>query len=295
MKKKYLLISIPIVLIIIVLITILILTNKTSKYVDDSIDQIRSGLNFLKQHKYQTNGRLKVTASYKGAHGEHYPRGFDYFFNTTLTDDLLVVTIGNNEEYVTKEYRSELYEIMDSLKNADTTKLDYLKLTEDNKLDVDIINDVFKTDYKVCTIDVTTKGLLKKYESSTIKCDEILTIKLEENKATINYGKNIIKIDINEAGFSLSINDKLKMNSFYEDNKNRYNIVIDDSVYYLETMDGKIYLKANTQAAIYNAMEVEVTYDDVVVNKIIPLEEIEIPIYRYFNEIKFDYWRDTNE
>ena len=54
------------------------------------------------------------------------------------------------------------------------------------------------------------------------------------------------------------MNDLMKMNTFYENDKNRHNIVI-------------------------------------VLNKINNLEEIEIPIFRYFNEYKFNYWRDINE
>ena len=210
MKKKYLLIGVPILLIILVL-CIFLFSDKTSKYTDNTIDTIRDAIKFIQKNNYNRTGKLKVVASYKGAHGEHYPKDFNYFFETTIVDSNKKVTIGDGKNFVTQDYESDTYDIMYKLKNANVSKLDYLSVKKNGKenlLDVDIINDVFKTNFNKCTIDIKTSGILKNLESSTIKCDNTLTIKLEENKALINYKENVIKVTTNQKGFSINVNDE---------------------------------------------------------------------------------------
>ena len=297
MKKKVLLIVIPIIIILTAVI-FLFTMNNDKKHIDYSIDLLREGLNYLGKRNYKTSGTLDVTAKYKGAHGEHYPGFFNYLFETNLENGIYTVSIGNKDGYVTKQYELELFELVQNLKEVNTTKLDYVnykKVNDTYELDIDVINDALSTDFKKCTIDVTSTGILKDFESSTIKCDDNLTIELTEKRTTINYYDNVIKIDKNENGFSLNMNDLMKMNTFYENDKSRHNIVIGDDVFYVEAMDNKLFLSVTSQAAIYNGMEITVTYKDIVLNKINNLEEIEIPIFRYFNEYKFNYWRDINE
>ena len=298
MKKKIMFIAIPLVLIILAIIAYFMFVSNTGKYVDKSIDMIREGIAYIGQRKYGTSGELKVTAKYKGAHGEHYPKDFSYIFETRIEDEKYKVSIGNENGFVTKEYNIELVSMINDLKEVNTTKLDYVTYKKEKdyyKLDVDVINDALKTNYKTCTMKIETEGIFKTFKSSTLKCDDNLTIKLEENKAIINYYDNKIKIDTNETGFSLNMNDSLKMNAFYEENKNRYSIVIDQDVYYLETTDEGIYLTSSSQAAIYNAMEARVTYKNLVLNKVNSIPETEIPIFRYFNEFEYTFWRNINE
>lgn len=298
MKKKLMLIGIPIIIVLVIVIIIFNITNNISKHIEYSIDTIKDGLLFLQEHKYKDSGTLKVTAKYKGAHGEHYPKDFNYYFETNLENGKYKVTIGNTEGYVTKEYTNELNEIVENLKQIEISKIDYLNYEKEGNtyvLDIDVVNDIFDTNYNKCTIDIETEGIFNKYVSSTIKCDDELTIKLSDNKTTINYHENIIKIDSNETGFSININDELKMNTFYEDDSNRHSIVIGNDVYLVLASENKLYLSSSSQAAIYNAIEIDVTYDDIVLNKMVPLDEIDIPIFRYFNEFEYNYWRDTNE
>lgn len=85
------------------------------------------------------------------------------------------------------------------------------------------------------------------------------------------------------------------MNTFYEDDSNRHSIVIGNDVYLVLASDNKLYLSSSSQAAIYNAIEIDVTYDDIILNKMNPINEIDIPVFRYFNEFEYNYWRDINE
>ena len=65
----------------------------------------------------------------------------------------------------------------------------------------------FKTSFNKCTIDIKTSGILKNLESSTIKCDNTLTIKLEENKALINYKENVINLKVSN---TIDVNKLIK-------------------------------------------------------------------------------------
>ena len=126
MKKKIMFIAIPLVLIILVIIAYFMFVSNTGKYVDKSIDMIRDGIAYIGQRKYGTSGELKVTAKYKGAHGEHYPKDFSYIFETRIEDEKYKVSIGNENGFVTKEYNIELVSMINDLKEVNTTKLDYV-------------------------------------------------------------------------------------------------------------------------------------------------------------------------
>ena len=90
-------------------------------HIDYSIDLLREGLNYLGKRNYKTSGTLDVTAKYKGAHGEHYPGFFNYLFETNLENGIYTVSIGNKDGYVTKQYELELFELVQNLKEVNTT------------------------------------------------------------------------------------------------------------------------------------------------------------------------------
>ena len=102
------------------------------------------------------------------------------------------------------------------------------------------------------------------------------------------YGKNNITLTFGNKGYSLNINDKLKMNVI---NYYQYNILINDTSLFLELTDEGFYLSALTTHAIYNSLEITGVYENADIEKNKEVDPILNPLYRYFNEVSFDIWR----
>ena len=287
MKKKIIIISSIVIALIALLITILLINNKKQiteeELLNKAVINIKNLIKYTNNNNFKTIGILNVIAKYKGAHGEHYPKEFIYNFNTRIEDNTYIVTIGNSSGYYEKEYKVPGLVLMNNIKNIDETTID--KIFK-NKINIEELNKTLKTDYKKCKYEID--------EYLNIKCDNDY-ITFEEDTIKLKYKENIFRIDTNEKMFSVTINDTLKMNAIYYDEMTRYNVVLNNNVIYFETSNNKLYLNSTSEAAIYNAMEVTVDYKDVVVDKNIKVEEIEIPIFRYFNELNLNYWRDSSE
>ena len=184
---------------------------------------------------------------------------------------------------------TKIIDIFASLKTLEP-ELIVNKTTKNNiivyELDKDIINQIYSTDFKTITIDVKTNGFIKQVSSYSLRLDDYV-ININDKKIEVN-GRNNITLTFGNKGYSLNINDKLKMNVI---NYYQYNILINDTSLFLELTDEGFYLSALTTHAIYNSLEITGVYENANIEKSKEVDPILNPLYRYFNEVSFDIWR----
>lgn len=236
---------------------------------------------------FNKTGKIKLNALYKGAHGESNPSEFNY--NFSLDNGIYIV---ENEDGFLEFDMSILTKIIDTFASLKTLEPELIvnKTTKNNiivyELDKDIINQMYSTDFKTITIDVKTNGFIKQVSSYSLRLDDYV-VNINDKKIEVN-GKNNITLTFGNKGYSLNINDKLKMNVI---NYYQYNILINDTSLFLELTDEGFYLSALTTHAIYNSLEITGVYENADIEKNKDVDPILNPLYRYFNEVSFDIWR----
>ena len=236
---------------------------------------------------FNKTGKIKLNALCKGAHGESNPSEFNY--NFSLDNGIYIV---ENEDGFLEFDMSILTKIIDTFASLKTLEPELIvnKTTKNNiivyELDKDIINQIYSTDFKTITIDVKTNGFIKQVSSYSLRLDDYV-ININDKKIEVN-GKNNITLTFGNKGYSLNINDKLKMNVI---NYYQYNILINDTSLFLELTDEGFYLSALTTHAIYNSLEITGVYENADIEKNKEVDPILNPLYRYFNEVSFDIWR----
>lgn len=236
---------------------------------------------------FNKTGKIKLNALYKGAHGESNPSEFNY--NFSLDNGIYIV---ENEDGFLEFDMSILTKIIDTFASLKTLEPELIvnKKTKNNnivyELDKDIINQIYSTDFKTITIDVKTNGFIKQVLGYSLRLDDYV-VNINDKKIEVN-GKNNITLTFGNKGYSLNINDKLKMNVI---NYYQYNILINDTSLFLELTDEGFYLSALTTHAIYNSLEITGVYENADIEKNKEVDPILNPLYRYFNEVSFDIWR----
>ena len=236
---------------------------------------------------FNKTGKIKLNALYKGAHGESNPSEFNY--NFSLNNGVYII---ENEDGFLEFDMSILTKIIDTFASLKTLEPELIvnKTTKNNniiyELDKDIINQIYSTDFKTITIDVKTNGFIKQVSGYSLRLDDYV-VNINDKKIEVN-GKNNITLTFGNKGYSLNINDKLKMNVI---NYYQYNILINDTSLFLELTDEGFYLSALTTHAIYNSLEITGVYENADIEKNKEFDPILNPLYRYFNEVSFDIWR----
>lgn len=236
---------------------------------------------------FNKTGKIKLNALYKGAHGESNPSEFNY--NFSLNDGVYIV---ENDDGFLEFDMSILTKIIDTFASLKTLEPELIvnKITKNNniiyELDKNIINQIYSTDFKTITIDVKTNGFIKQVSGYSLRLDDYV-VNINAKKIEVN-GKNNITLTFGNKGYSLNINDKLKMNVI---NYYQYNILINDTSLFLELTDEGFYLSALTTHAIYNSLEITGVYENADIEKNKEVDPILNPLYRYFNEVSFDIWR----
>lgn len=236
---------------------------------------------------FNKTGKIKLNALYKGAHGESNPSEFNY--NFSLNNGVYIV---ENDDGFLEFDMSILTKIIDTFASLKTLEPELIvnKTTKNNniiyELDKDIINQIYSTDFKTITIDVKTNGFIKQVSGYSLRFDDYV-VNINDKKIEVN-GKNNITLTFGNKGYSLNINDKLKMNVI---NYYQYNILINDTSLFLELTDEGFYLSALTTHAIYNSLEITGVYENADIEKNKEVDPILNPLYRYFDEVSFDIWR----
>lgn len=296
MKKNITIISSIIALIAIIVSLGITVFNERDNLEKKGIDNVFDVLNYVEKYfnkyDYINSGEVSVSAKYKGAHGENFPKDFKYNFLLDNTS----ITFENNEGYFTKQFDQRMIRMIEVLNKIKTDELSNLikingREYKNNKiyliLDKDNINKILNTQFKNTYLIINTKGFIKKsIDDIVLELDDI-KFTLESDQLNVKYDNTNLKIDFNSKGYSLNVNNKIKMNVFFEDEKNRYSIVINQVVFYVETFQDKVIFKTTTQSAIYNGLDLIFNFSEQKLKKNkITLEE-SIPVFRYFNNLKW--------
>lgn len=302
MKKKALIISIICIVLGILLFCYMQYTRTQEaleECIEASVNAVLKIRDAIDRYDYPTMGQMHIDAKYKGAHGENFPVAFSYIFHLEKKTGKL--TLENEKGSIDSIVNMDFYYKLESLKPEEFIHLISIKrkIVKGNTirliLDEKRINSICNTNYKEAQIIVHLSGIFKKHiKTIEYKLDDIKA-EYKEDNLLITSGKNHIKVRFNEKGYSLNINDILKMNTFYKKDFDQYNIVIEDAVYYLELHKDKVLFKTSTQADIYNGLDIEIKFQDVHFNLEKKLEVSDVPVLRYFQNTHFEVWRKNHE
>jgi hypothetical protein len=289
MKKVIIIISIICIFVFIFILGIFLINkNYTSNSLKELETNYNKFYNYITSHEVITSGTIDVNANYRGAHGENYPNAFTFEF--TKEDNKY--TFINEKGYYTYEYDNKIYELLDDIRSITPEYLDKIITISNNKINIDIelINELTNSNIKSASIKFNSKGLIKKLSSIDITIDD-LSININGKEIKANYLDNNITIKINDSGYYLNINNKLKMNAFLNDNKNLYSVVIGSKTLTVEITDDILSVIGNSEAAIYNSLELTINnkknnnYESDTL-----LELNDIPMLRYYTNNDLSFW-----
>lgn len=240
------------------------------------------------RYKVSSTGELAISANYRGAHGENFPH--DFTFNYVLENNTLYMENedGYNSLKLDKDLMGFIKGIKKSLDESKVVILDnsinFMKSVIN--IDTSYINEVYNTNFKEIKATVYFENFLSKnVDKMVIEIDDIVITKIGKSY-TIEVDDNTIKYNSNSSGYSLTINDNIKMNVFNETTNDRYTLVVDSYVYSFTVTNDSIDFVASSSASIYNSINVIVSYEDY---ELLLTEELDIeenPITRYFSAVK---------
>ena len=240
---------------------------------------------YANSKKIGESGTIKATAQYKGAHGEKHPANFDLVYELDMSN--LNLSISGDKGYNEKQINSKLLNFVRILRTTD--KDTFVKAFKD--LDVKSLNTILNTDYKKMDLKVYKEGFFSDFKYCELTIDDIL-ITIKENDYTLKKGNNEISLKTNSTGYSLNINNILKMNVFPDKVQDKYNIVVNGYSFYVTISDKELTLDTSSQAAIYNGLNLVFTYNsNSKVNKETLTEYDEIPVFRYFGGVEINIWK----
>lgn len=290
MRKKYIGILL-ILLIIINIFTLIFVYNSCfiSRESKTLLNNYKELYNYLNTHESFSSGTIEVIANYRGAHGENYPN----FFNFDYINEDNTVTFTNSSGSLKYSYDNEISNIINILKNMSSSELEKIIKYKNNKvlIDKDKLNELTKQNFKNVEVRFNYHGLVRKLDNIEITLDGLNMI-IKDKVIEITYNNNVIKITLNSSGYSLNINDILKMNAFLNEYKNTYSIIIKDKVFHVEYSNEELVIKALSEGAIYNGLDLHVkNKENVNINNDSILTNDDVPIIRYYNNIDIEFWR----
>ena len=293
MKKKIIICLIIFVVIMSYFIINLCLKNKIYS---DSINNIKNLLTNIEQVKnsynYKLDGNVDVTAKYRGVHGETHPSNYNYDFDyknnkLSLYNDSVSSNVDINNRELDIIFNLFKININDLIK-VDTKlskKFNRYEVTLDNNYLSNVLGYEVNSSY----IDVYFKSFITKLDYVEIGINDI-KINIKDKTINIKDKDNLIKININDHGYSLNVNSKLKANNFNKDGVCSYSVNINNDTYYLELNNDNILVKSNNQHAIYNGLEFVISFDKKGYNKN-NKQDNDNPLIRYFSDVNFGIWR----
>lgn len=242
----------------------------------------------INRYEIKESGKLDISANYKGAHGENFPHDFE--FNYALKENKLYFE--NDKGYNSLNINKDLINFLKSLSNkidADKIQLSHSEVkftTASVKLNVGYINKIYNTSFKEITANIYFENFLSRHvQKIVIKIDNITLTKIG-NSYVIDVDDYNIKFNFNKQGYSLNINNDIKLNAFTETTNDRYSLVVGKYVYSFSVKGDGIDFVASTGASIYNSINVIATYEDVELELEKELDKEDNPITRYFSEVK---------
>lgn len=255
------------------------------KNIVEDINELSTKLN---RYSIKSTGELAISANYKGAHGENFPH--DFTFNFSLSKDKIFFE--NNDGYNSLNINQELIAFINNMrKKIDINKLGLGKFSYNftnpsYEIGTTYLNSVYNTDFKNMKATIYFNNFLSnKVDRTVIELGNITITKTGESYV-IEINNNKIKFNFNKNGYSLNINDDIKMNVFNETTNDRYSLVKGNYVYSFTINNESIDFVASTGASIYNSINVVATYKEYNLIKEKELSTTDNPITRYFSEVK---------
>lgn len=289
-------VTIVIFSIIISLECIYIIYTDSKKIRDDVIVDINEQMTKISEYArnvttiFDKHGKILLTASYKGAHGESNPHDFSYNYSFENNNMYL-----SNEEGYVKYDMTRFTNILSTLANL--KELEYELIISEKKtsnkivyeIDKYLINQIYNTNFNTISIEVYTTGLITKIKNYQLKIDDY-TITKENNKIIMENPSNRVVLSIGSTGYSLNVNEKLKVNviDYYQ-----YNISLNGTSIFAEITDKGIYLSGLTSHSIYNSIELNLNFESVEVDKNKMANYVQNPINRYFSEVDLNIWKEN--
>ena len=277
-------------IVLILLIATLFLGSSSSKIEGEVLSKLNNNIKDINKYvnKFNTplTGTVTMSANYKGAHGESFPK--DYEFAYALEDNTLYFS--NKDGYTSLELNKDLVNIYNIFKSdlKEDIFVSKKSISRGNEitieLDVDKINEYLKQDFKEAKITINRKNAISnEIKDITLSMDDYI-ITIDDDSYKVMYQDQLLEVMLNKNGYSLAINKNIKMNAILRDDVDNYNIVIDNYIYSLETSDNTIKFNANSSASIYNSIEANFNASSDIVDKDHKADITKNPLTRYFNE-----------
>ncbi len=288
-------------ILIIIMIALLILTSglfvkkvyeDKAEVFKEEIENILQDINELStklnRYELQSTGTLAISANYKGAHGENFPH--DFTFNYALEKNKIYFE--NEDGYNSLSLNKKLLGFIKGM----TKKIDASQVTLSNtsinftnpSIDIETkyLNEIYNTNFQKIKSTIYFENVLsKKIDRTVIQLDDI-TITKTGKSYIIEIGQYNIKFNFNKKGYSLNINDNIKMNVFNETTNDRYTLVVGAYVYSFTVNNSSIDFVASTGASIYNSINIVAKYGKYELKREKELAVVDNPITRYFSEVK---------
>lgn len=292
MKKKIIVVSIIFIMLIIILPMFFLYYNSKniSKKALLEVEHMTTKIDEIIHHFPKiTSGKILTSALYKGAHGENYPKDFTYSFVYDKQVLTLENDIGSNNRILKDPLVNILFqEITLNKEMFKVIKEEKIKSKYILYLDEDTINDFLKSNFKEAKLEITASFLFFKIKEIKLFLDDF-EITLVDNNVKIQMGNNLINLTINDNNYSLDINSRMRMNAFL-DEKQKYNVVINNNIIYVEVDKENILIKASTPSAIYNGLNLNIKSGTYEIKNREHIDDINIPIWRYFDGLDLNYW-----
>lgn len=261
------------------------ITEDVLKSLNEDISSLSS---YVNKYSIPKKGKTEISANYKGAHGESFPK--DFKFNYKLEGNTLYFS--DEAGYTKLELDQRLVDLFNIFSNDFTEDILVAKdeKNEENtikvSLDIDKINNYFNKEFKKAEMVINKKNAIsKEIKDITLSLDDYI-ITIDKSNYKIMYNDEKVDVNIVKNGYSLAINDTVKMNVIFEKDVDKYNIIVDNYVYSLNISNNNVKFTANTRASIYNSIEAVFMGEEVNINK---KKEVDIknnPLTRYFAEME---------
>ncbi len=229
------------------------------------------------------SGTIEGTLRYNGAHKEPYETPIHYEF--TKEDNNL--TIIKDTGQTTINWQQEYYDLIKLIRNIENTQ-DLIKI-DHQTCNVENINKTFHTQFKNCQISYETS--FPKIKNITINLDNTKII-LEQNKITINHESNFLTIYNLKNGFSININDILKLQTEFTEHKNIYHLIIKEKSFLLEQEENFLKLTSLNKIENFHSLEMTLKQKENILPKENALDITEFPFLKYLTSLNLPDWRN---
>lgn len=260
MKKKILLCILIIIILYIVYYTIS-LNSISSKVINNLNKEIENYNNYIDSLNIKDEGEIEFNCKYKGAHGQFFPAKYTYNYeykNNTLT-------LSNDKGYASKDFNFNITKLNKLTIKNKKYSFNRITITTNKYLITIMINPLGKPtsiNIKDKNINISTNNTYKRYQG------------------TIN-NKSFI-FDKSNSNYYLNYNNSIKANILDK----KINLVISNYSFNLEFENNGFIFNMNSPSSIYMAINSKTKYKDITINKTNKLNEDDIPLFRYINNME---------